>query len=117
MIEVGDTVRIKSWKRLVKEFGFNGTTIPCLGYFTEQMKPYCGMEGKVVHIHESVIILDNPVLSRSGYIFTPDMVYKVTRKPQVIKEGDRVRFKSWEAMEDEFGLIGLNTIDCLVPLH
>lgn len=46
--KVGDRVKIKSWDRMVKEFGMEHSDIDCRGPFTSTMKYLCGLEGTII---------------------------------------------------------------------
>lgn len=111
--KVGDRVKIKSWNRMVKEFGMNHTDINCYGPFTPTMKYLCGLEGTITAFEDSdaeashYVIIDNPIIRRSvgaiggPYHISTDMIYKcrkrkeaAQRAPDDIRVGDRVRFKT-----------------------
>ena len=120
--KVGDRVKIKSWDRMVKEFGMNHTDIDCYGPFTSTMKYLCGLEGTITAFEDGdaeashYVIIDNPIIRRSvgaigePYHISTDMIYKcrkrkeiAQRAPDDIRVGDRVRFKTWEEMQREYG--------------
>lgn len=119
--KVGDRVKIKSWDRMVKEFGMNHTDINCNGPFTSTMKYLCGLEGTITAFEGetnevSYVIIDNPIIRRpvpaigQPYHISTDMIYKcrkrkeiAQRAPDDIRVGDRVRFKTWEEMQREYG--------------
>lgn len=127
--KVGDRVKIKSWDRMVKEFGMNHTDIDCCGPFTSTMKYLCGLEGTITAFEGetnevSYVIIDNPIIRRSvpatgqPYHISTDMIYKcrkrkeaAQRAPDDIRVGDRVRFKTWEEMQREYG-DGVGVIPC-----
>lgn len=119
--KVGDRVKIKSWDRMVKEFGMNCTDIDCYGPFTSTMKYLCGLEGTITAFEDDgedsrYVIIDNPIIRRPAdaiggpYHISTDMIYKcrkrkeiAQRAPDDIRVGDRVRFKTWEEMQREYG--------------
>lgn len=128
--KVGDRVKIKSWDRMVKEFGMNYDDINCYGPFTSTMKYLCGLEGTITAFEDSddidphYVIIDNPIIRRSvpatgqPYHISTDMIYKcrkrkeiAQRAPDDIRVGDRVRFKTWEEMQREYGGDEIS-IDC-----
>lgn len=87
-IEVGSYVRIKSWKRLKKEFiELSGGGLACIFYFNPKMKYLCGLEGEVIAMNGDEVIIDNPVIRRipedriirEPWNISKDMVYKVRR--------------------------------------
>lgn len=116
---VGDRVKIKSWNRMVKEFGMEHSDIDCRGPFTSTMKYLCGLEGVITAFETEeegevpcYVIIDNPIIKRpvSGRMepwhISTDMIYKcrkrkeaAQRAPNDIRVGDRVRFKTWEEMQ------------------
>lgn len=91
MLQVGDCVRIKSWERMEKEFGTVGDpeAINCTCYFLQEMKPFCGLIGKVERLSpllfrdESVFRVyfthHNPILkdAMQEWKFSTDMVVKI----------------------------------------
>lgn len=121
--KVGDRVKIKSWNRMVKEFGMDHSDIDCRGPFTSTMKYLCGLEGVITAFETEeegevpcYVIIDNPIIKRSvsgrmePYHISTDMIYKcrkrketAQRAPNDIRVGDRVRFKTWEEMQREYG--------------
>lgn len=83
-IWAGDWVKIKSWDKMVKEFGVDQDGDIDLGseYFTKRMKPLCGMIAQVHRIDGDILFLgDNPVLERfvstHDYSMTMDMVTRI----------------------------------------
>ena len=107
---------------MVKEFGMNHTDINCCGPFTSTMKYLCGLGGTITAFEDGdaeashYVIIDNPIIRRSvgaigePYHISTDMIYKcrkrkeiAQRAPDDIRVGDRVRFKTWEEMQREYG--------------
>lgn len=90
--KVGDRVKIKSWDRMVKEFGMNHTNINCYGPFTSTMKYLCGLEGVITAFETEegevpcYVIIDNPIIRRSvpaiggPYHISTHMIYKCRKR-------------------------------------
>lgn len=77
--KVGDTVRIRSWNDMAKQYGCNTSgCIKCNMVFVPNMKQYCGKRAKIIDIHKNNWIElkfeDGP---ESGYTFTTDMIEHV----------------------------------------
>lgn len=97
--KVGDTVQIKSWEEMEKEFGLNyGRNINCNMYFTGSMKRYCGATATIEEIDSDGIVeltSTSPNIDFSGWTFSTDMIKKVNFKP-----GDKVRINKQATIED-----------------
>lgn len=49
--KVGDLVRVREWEDMKKEFGCDDEgDIQCRGFFTPNMRQYCGKTDKIIHI-------------------------------------------------------------------
>lgn len=105
----GDYVQIKSWEEMESEFGLNDDgNIDCQYAFTKGMKYLCGKKFEIKRIFS-----DGEVdgLTDDWYIHT-DMIKKASKVKDGFNIGDRVRFRTWEDMEAEFGLNHSGNIDC-----
>ena len=75
--KVGDKVRVRQWDDMVKEFGVNkfGDISTKTGYFTKQMKEFCGG----VYEIDSALKKGCWLKDRAGYFwyFTDDMLEDV----------------------------------------
>lgn len=84
--KVGDWVRIKSWKKMAKEYPECSTRIELPGFhFTEYMKKFCGLVGKIDYFRWSeqvgcvyAILTENPVLN-TIFLFSPYMFERARR--------------------------------------
>lgn len=47
-LKIGDKVTIRRWEDMVKEFGYDGSSIHCDASFTNEMRYLCGLEAYVV---------------------------------------------------------------------
>jgi len=103
---VGDHVRIRRWYDLEKEYGTDsdGDINPDDSnyYFDANMKPLCGRFATVKSVDES----DDTVLLHewSDDEDTEDWNYEFYMLEPAFKVGDRVRFRSWDDMKEEYGL-------------
>ena len=108
--EKNDYVRIRSWKEMVEEFGIVGDgdiDTPQVS-FVEDMKKYCGEIRKV-----SVADGRDDTYQVGGistYWF-PEESLLPAKKQRALRKGDKVLVRSWESMEEEFGIDDDGDID------
>lgn len=109
MFKKGDYVRIRSWKDMVEEFGFNkfGTIDSMEPAFCDEMSIYCGEIRLVSEVDEE----DNSYLLEGIDFWFPAASLKAAEKQRKLKVGDVVRVRAWDSMEEEFGLDADGDID------
>ena len=76
MFKAGDLVRIKTWNKMVKEYGLDiDGDIPCRCIFVSGMKPFCGKIYKISATYNDGLIR---LKGEYGYSFSVDMIEKAT---------------------------------------
>lgn len=72
-IHIGDTVRIREWKDMASEFGYNRYgAIKCRFQFVKGMEPLCGKEFVVTGVVDGRVYSDGSI-SR-GWSISADML-------------------------------------------
>lgn len=106
-----DKVKILPWSKLVEKYGKKGDCIDCAVYFSANM--HTDIDGKELVVTE-VDNDDDTILVKfdeNDTLWVPvGAVTKIYDAPQ-FKIGDKVRLRSWEDLEEEYGLDDDGDID------
>ncbi len=109
-LEVGDTVTIKSWDSLVKEFGLDEDgNIKARRTFHQVAKHHCGKTYKLHIVDNDADKYGIVLFEGAGFIsnFGRDIFKEKEekmKKTNYFSVNDIVTIRSWESMEDEYGL-------------
>ena len=110
-LKIDDKVKILPWSKLVEKYGKKGDCIDCAVCFSAEM--HTDIEGKELVVIE-VDNDDDTILveyDENGKLWVPvGAVTKIYDAPQ-FKIGDKVRLRSWEDLEEEYGLDNDGDID------
>ncbi len=77
--KVGDTVRIRSWEDMEKEFGIKYGTIQCEFEFVEAMRKHCGKILNITSIEDGYIRFAEDV---GAWNYSTDMIELIVSKEQ-----------------------------------
>lgn len=103
-LKIDDKVKILPWSKLVEKYGKKGDCIDCAVYFSANM--HTDIDGKELVVTE-VDNDDDTILVKfdeNDNLWVPvGAVTKIYDAPQ-FKIGDKVRLRSWEDLEEEYGL-------------
>lgn len=103
MIKLGTRVRIKDWETLAQENGVIGDSIiPTPPVFNSDMRPFCGKYGVVVGFspaHRIKLKIEGREITQ--YVFAEWMFSEIY--DDVIRVGDWVQIRDWDAMRKQYG--------------
>lgn len=110
-LKIGDKVKILPWSKLVEKYGKKGNCIDCGPYFSANM--HTDMDGKELVV--TVVDNDDDTIlvkfDENDTSWVPvGAVTKIFDAPQ-LKIGDKVKLRSWEDLEEEYGLDDDGDID------
>lgn len=109
--KVGDRVKIKSWDKMVKEFGECHYGIDITPNFAKEMKHLCGRTATISKFDKKYptrLELESWSDSTGDLFWAFDVKMLEHVRDTNFKVGDTVRIRSWEDMKEEFGVEDFN---------